>query len=304
MGVTALFLFTACVAFLVAGYRLVLHRKHRKPTEVPLVVIATSLGAAFVFLAPAVQEVESALVPSLGRLLSNTCTLIGAFGFLHLMLYVTGSPAEVPRRIRVRLAALLLAITAMAAAFFASDLPEGLGIFTGQYASQPTLAAYVLVYSLYLGSAVLELGALTARNVRHTRGWLRAGMLLLSVGALLAVGYLVEKVLGVLAEVLTGRISEGYCPSAFATVGCTFSVGMPALSILAIVLGAAVPTLGPQLERRIRAVAHRRAHRQLSPLRDALGEAVPGLAFAETGPAPGGISEHLYGRVLDRKSVV
>ncbi|MGH3856711.1 MAG: hypothetical protein ACRDR6_25135, partial [Pseudonocardiaceae bacterium] len=77
MGVSALFLSTGLVAFVIAGYRGVLRgRGRRKPTDIPLMVIALASGFALVFLAPAVQAIESTLAPSLGRLLSNVCTLV------------------------------------------------------------------------------------------------------------------------------------------------------------------------------------------------------------------------------------
>src|SRR3977135_4030025 len=94
LGVSALFLATGLLCFLIAGYRVLLRaRGRRKPTEIPLIVITIALGLAFVFLAPATQACESALVPSLGRLLSNVCALVAAFGWLHLMLYIS-HPAE------------------------------------------------------------------------------------------------------------------------------------------------------------------------------------------------------------------
>ena len=221
-------------AFLIAGYRGVRYgRGRRKPTEIPLIVIAVALGLAFVFLAPAIQVLESALAPSLGRLLSNACTLIAAFGLLHLMLYVSHPPEQVPTKVRTRLITLLTAIGVMTVTFSASSPPTGTGIFTGLYRSQPTLAVYTLVYASYLGSAVVDLAALALRSIRGARAWLRLGMILTATGCMAAAGYLIEKVIGVLSqELLTASTAEPYCPSAFATLGCTFAVGMPALAVL------------------------------------------------------------------------
>ncbi|GAB3551408.1 hypothetical protein J2S53_000854 [Actinopolyspora lacussalsi] len=305
MGVSVLFLTTGFVVFSVAGYRIVLwNRGRRRPTEIPLITLACALGTAFITLAPVVQAAESALLPSLGRLLSNMCTLVAAFGFLHLMLYV-GHPAEqVPRKVRTRLLTLLLTLLGMIAMFAFSDPPGGTGVFTGLYATQPTLAGYTLLYSLYLGTAVIELIVLTTSSIRYTRTWLRAGMVLLGVGSTLAAGYLAHKLWSVLSELLTGSVAEPYCPSAFATVDCTFAVGLPALSVLAIVLGAAVPTLGPRCEQLVRSLAHRRSHRRLHPLWHTLHTAMPSIAFtvedpARTAPTPErGGSEQLYRRVV------
>jgi len=304
MGVSALFLSTGFVAFLIAGYRGVLRvRGQRKPTEFPLMVIAVALGFAFVFLAPASQAFESELAPSLGRLLSNVCTLVAAFGCLHLMLYVSHPAEQVPAKVRIRLITLLIAVGVMVVMFFASSPPTGTGIFTGLYRSQPTLAVYTLVYASYLGSAVVDLAALALRSIRGARAWLRLGMLLIAAGCVLAAGYLIEKVIGVVSELITASPAESYCPSAFATVGCTFAVGMPALAVLLITLGTTLPTLGPRLEHLIRGLWHRRSLRRLRPLWETLHEALPDIVLATPDPPPtpsltGEISEQLYWRVI------
>jgi hypothetical protein len=135
MGVSALFLSTAFLAFLIAGYRGALYaRGRRKPTEIPLMVTTIALGMAGVFLAPATQTLESAFVPSLGRLLSNVCMLVAAFGWLHLMLYISHPAEQVPARMRTRLITLLIAIAVMAVMFFASSRPTGTGILPGSTA--------------------------------------------------------------------------------------------------------------------------------------------------------------------------
>ncbi|MGJ7906420.1 MAB_1171c family putative transporter [Actinopolyspora sp. H202] len=304
MGVSVLFLATGFVVFSVAGYRIVLwNRGRRRPTEIPLITLACALGTAFVTLAPVVQAAESALLPSLGRLLSNTCTLVAAFGFLHLMLYVSHPAEQVPSKVRPRLLTLLLTLVGMTAMFALSDPPGGTGVFTGLYATQPTLAVYTLLYSLYLGTAVIELIVLTMRSIRYTRTWLRAGMILLALGSTLAAGYLAHKLWSVLSELLTSTIAEPYCPSAFATIDCTFAIGLPALSVLAIVLGAAVPTLGPRCEQLVRSLGHRRSYRRLYPLWHTLHTAMPSIAFTVDDttrtPAPTrGGSEQLYRRVV------
>jgi hypothetical protein len=304
MGVSALFLSTGFLAFLIAGYRGVLRaRGRRKPTEIPLIVVTIALGLAFVFLAPATQALESALVPSLGRLLSNVCTLVAAFGWLHLMLYISHPAEQVRAKMRTRLIALLIAITVMAVMFFASSPPTGAGIFTGLYRSQPTLAVYTLVYASYLGSAMVDLALLALRSLRGARAWLRLGMILIAAGCLLAIGYLIEKVIRVISELVTGSAAEPYCSSAFATVGCTFAVGMPALAVLLMTLGSTVPTLGPRLEQLVLGLQHRRSLRRLRPLWETLHEALPDIAlitpdYPPSSTLPGEISERLYHRVV------
>lgn len=304
MGVSALFLSIAVVAFLIAGYRGVLRgRTRRKPTEIPLIVIALALGLALVFLAPTVQARASALVPSLGRLLSNVCALIAAFGWQHLLLYVRHPAQHVRARARTRLITLLVAITVMAVMFFASSPPPGIGIFTGLYRSQPTLAGYTMVFTSYLAFAVVDLAVLALSSIRGARAWLRLGMILTAAGCLVATGYLIEKVISVVNELLTGSPAEPYCPSAFATLGCTFAVGMPALAALLLILGTTLPTLGPRLEHLIRSLWHRRCLRRLRPLWENLHEVLPEIALATpehplSPSPPGEVSDRLYRQVI------
>jgi hypothetical protein len=306
MGVSALFLSTGLVVFLIAGYRVVPRsRRQHKPTETPLIVITIALGLAFIFLAPATQVLESALVPSLGRLLSNVCTLVAAFGWLHLMLYVSHPVEQVRAKVRTRLIVLLIAVAVMVVMFFASSPPTGIGIFTGLYRSQPTLAVYTLVYTGYLGFTVVDLAALALRSIRGARAWLRLGMILIGAGCLLAAGYLIERVIGIVSELATGATAEPYCSSAFATLGCTFAVAMPALAVLLMILGTTLPTLGPRQEHLVRSLWHRRALRRLRPLWEALHEALPDIALttpdhpqSSSLPDPADISERLYRRVI------
>jgi len=191
----------------------------------------------------------------------------------------------------------------MGVMFFASNPPTGRGIFTGLYRSQPTLAVYTLVYTSYLGSAVVDLAALALRSVRGARAWLRLGMILMTAGCLLFAGYLIEKVVGVVGELVNGSTAEPFCPSAFATVGCTFAIAMPAFAALLVILGTTVPTLGPRLEHLTRGLWHRRSLRRLRPLWEILHEVLPdtGLTTPDDALSPsltGEASERLYRRVI------
>jgi hypothetical protein len=298
VSVDALFLFTAAVAFTFAAYRGLAARSRRKRTRVPQIVIAVALGCAFVSLAPTVQAVESELVPSLGRLISNLCTIVAAFGFLHLALYIAYPAEQVRSRLPLRLATLLVAIVLMVVMFAVSSPPQGLGIFTGLYQSQPTLAVYALTYSLYLGVAVVDLQHLAVQAIRHTRRWLRAGMAIIAVGCLLSVGYLLAKVVAVVTELVTGQAAESYCTSAFDGLGCTFAVGLPALAVLTLIVGTALPALGPQADRLVRVLGHWRAYRRLEPLWRTVCASTPQLAEQDDVPTAAGVSERLYRRVV------
>lgn len=303
--VSALFLAVGLLAFGVAGHRWWLHRRDPKPTRPPMIVILLALGCAFVFLAPAVQAVESRIVPSLGRLLSNVSTLVAAFGFLNLMLYVSHPAEQVRARTRPRLVALLAALLVMVVTFVATrDLPTGTGLFTGLYRSHPTLALYVLAYSVYLGVALVDLAWIALHAVRYTRRYLRVGMAVLAVGCLLGLSYVAQKVVSVAGEMVGRGPAEAFCTGPFATVGCTFAVGMPALSVLAIIVGGVIPPLGPRVETAVRWLGRWRAYRRLGPLWRALYDAVPEIALTSPHAVQGRIPRRdmafrLYRRVIE-----
>lgn len=302
--ITLLFVFVSLVAFALAVVLGVRRRRTPRPTQGPMIVILLALGFAFLFLAPAVQVAESHLVPSLGRLLSNACTLVAAFGFLTLMLHASPRADQVEVRTRWRLVVLLVALAVMVVAFLASKVPTGLGLFTGQYRAQPTLAVYVLVYSAYLGVAVVDLGWLALRAVRHSRRYLRIGMVLVLLGCLLAVGYVTHKVVAVLTEVFGGPAAEGLCAGPFATTSCTFEVGFPPLSVLAIILGSTIPALGPRIAAALRWPGRWRAYRRLHPLWQALYEAAPEIALTSPSAVQGSVPRRdiafrLYRRVIE-----
>lgn len=289
--------------FLIAGCRSLLRRRRSKPTEVPLIVSTVSLALAFVFLAPAAQVLESGLVSSLGRLLSNVCTLIAAFEWLHVMLCIAYPAEQVPARAKARLITLLIAVIVMVVTFLASRPPTGVGVFTGLYRSQPTLAVYTLVFTGYLGFTVIDLGTLALRSVHGARAWLRLGMVLIAAGCLIATGYLIEKVIGIISELVTGSTAEPYCSSTFATLSCAVAIAMPALAALFMVFGTTLPVLGPRMEDLIRACWYWHCLRRLQPLWATLHEALPDITASpdrERGPLLlSGIYERLYRRVIE-----
>lgn len=178
-----------------------------------------------------------------------------------------------------------------------------MGIFTGLYRSQPTLAVYTLVYAAYLGYAVVDLFTLALRSLRGALSWLRLGMILIIACCSLYAVYLFEKVVSIAVELAGGSPAEPFCPSAFATLECACAIAMPAYAVLLVILGTTVPTLGPWLGHLVRSLQHRRSLRRLRPLWETLREAQPDIAPATPGhplspSPPGGTSERLYRQVI------
>jgi hypothetical protein len=286
--VTVLFLAVAAVCFTFALWQ---SRRPHRPTRTPVVIEMTALGVAFTVLSPAAQQLESQLWPSLGRLLSNVATLLAAFAVSLLVKAI--ATGEGPKLPSPRLIPLVVAIAILVVTFFLSDTPGGLGIFTGLYRSQPTLVVYSLVYSGYLGVVLLDVGFLAGRTILPARGALRWALATMTLGSALGLAYVAAKVYGVLDEAVTGRVAEEYCPGPFSTAGCTFSVAMPALSVLAIVAGMVIPAAAARIRDLV-------AYRQVRPLWQTLVGEVPEIAFAaEVSGEESGLRFRLYRRVIE-----
>ncbi|ASO19779.1 hypothetical protein FHR81_000543 [Actinoalloteichus hoggarensis] len=307
--VTLLFLSVSALTFLAAGYRA--YRALRSagdranPGRWALAALLGALGFAFFVLAPAVQEIEGRLYPNLGRLLSNTATLTAALAALALVLYLAYPPAQARARLPRHLITYGVSVSAMWVLFFLADIPESRGLFSEYYAEQPTLAGYVLVYSAYLGAVLIDLGRMTLRYSSATRGPLRVGLRLLALGCLLGLSYIAEKLVSTIRQTLNGPddVSE-FCLHPFENFGCTMGVGMPAISVLVMLLGISLPVIAPAAVRVVRWPREYRVHRELRPLWTALYTAVPEIALTSPQAVTGSyarrdVGMRLYRRVIE-----
>jgi hypothetical protein len=308
----AVFLGVAAVTLGAAVYKgRLLRRAGRPPGLVVFCRFLLSLGLAFVFLAPSAQAVESLLVPNLGRLLSNTATLVAAFSVLSMLLHLHHPHEQAAPRIRPRRAALVAAVAVMAALFLSTPTTTAgvrpSGGFGELVASRPTLGVYVLVYSAYLGVALVDLMRLAWRysgQVAHRRH-LRRGLRVVAVGCALGMVYVVEKALSVVltwAGIVVLPNGEVRCTSPLTPAGCAFSVALPAVAVLVIVAGATLPAWAPVLAAPVRWARDWAAYRELGPLWNAVRAAAPDVVLAVGPPAthwPGGIRFRLYRRVIE-----
>ncbi|MBB4683066.1 hypothetical protein [Amycolatopsis jiangsuensis] len=234
-----------------------------------LAISLIALGIAFCLLANSAQAVESRIYPSLGRLLSNLATMVAAYG-------VSVTVAEIGgvrhRRKRIRPAVLLVALVVLAVSFFATrGLPTGVGLFSELYRSNPTLIAYIVVYTSYLGYAVAEIAVVSAGAVRAGTGAFRAGLGVVFVACLVAFAYLVGKIVDLIRDVGAEHPVAEVCEGAFSTPHCALAVGFPAVSVLLLVVGLTVPAF-PAAGRALRDA---RARAELRPLRTHLVERYP-----------------------------
>ncbi|TDB96917.1 MAB_1171c family putative transporter [Actinomadura sp. 7K534] len=246
-----------------------------------------TVGLALVLISSGAQQVENAVYPNLGRLLSNLCTTVAAFAALAHVLCVTRPPREARVRIRRWRLALLVAVTVMTGLFVSSRLPPVID-FGHFYRDRPTLVGYVLIYVAFSGWALVVLAVTAVRYAGPAaRPELRAGLRIVSVGCALGVIYLVEKTAVMVTQALRLRplLPEpaGLCPSPLHPPRCLFSVGFPALAVLAITIGMTLPAWGPAAAAPVRWLQYRRTYQRLNPLWLALTTAMPQIVLPRNG---------------------
>lgn len=265
--IDVLFVGVGVFALVIGIWRAIRSRRTGSGSGLAIALIA--LGSAFCFLSNSAQMIESQLYPSLGRLLSNLATMVGAYGLGLTVAEISGTR---DRGGRTRLVALAAALAILIVMFFStSGLPRGIGVFNELYQSHPTLVVYVLAYSLYLGFAVVDVAVMSAVTIRASGGALRAGLVLLLIASVVAVAYLVGKIVATIQDVVAEEPVQGVCAGAFSTLRCTLDVGFPALSVLLIVLGLTVPAV-PGM---VRARHDARTMRVLRSMRAHLTERFP-----------------------------
>ncbi|MBA9002880.1 MAB_1171c family putative transporter [Thermomonospora cellulosilytica] len=299
-----LFLGVALFVFVAAAYKAYGLRKSPSPApgQRSSCLLLMALGFAFVLLSDSAQEIENRIYPNLGRLVSNVCTMLAALGIVIQMLNV-GRPPDVARRmIRRRARVFAAAIALMTVLFLSDPLPPRIGDFGPLYRDHPALVLYNLIYAGGLGMAMVDMLTLAAKYTRHaTRTAMKAGLCAVGAGCVLALAYLAEKVVVVLAQAmgfpapLPGH--DRACPSAFTPAGCMFSVGFPVAAVLLIVIGMTIPAWGPRLAAPIRGMRYLRLYRRLRPLWTALCEEFPHIVL----PVPRwtGIRRRLHRRVIE-----
>ncbi|MFI2236256.1 MAB_1171c family putative transporter [Streptomyces chrestomyceticus] len=305
--VNVLFLSIAAVLLLAAAYKArPLLRRPRPRGLGALCGFLTGLGASLVFLTPAVGDALSVVTPKLGRLLGNCSTLAAATCISILLLRFNEEPPDADRKARHRLVSLGVVLVAMAVLFFASPVDDSPGAPTfGELPrTEPLLNIYVLVFTAHLGAAIVDLLRQALRYSRHApRTSLRAGLRVIAAGCALGmvyIGYKIVHVVGLWTD--AGWLPpEQLCSSLVTPATCTFSVGLPAICSLLLVIGVLLPAVGPALAWPWRRLQLWQLHRGLHPLWAALTAAVPEIQLTATenryaAPDP---EFRLYRRVIE-----
>ncbi|MDX3184889.1 MAB_1171c family putative transporter [[Kitasatospora] papulosa] len=272
----AVFLGMALLLASVAGYW-VLGRGTPRPTGAwAMGALLGSFAIAFASYAPLFRNVAEAIVPHVGRLLSNCASLGAATAVLAVSFQLNLEPYEARRRIRVRLALLTASVATMTALFAYEQLTAR---------SPQVYALYLLPYISFLGFSVVDFLMQAVRQSKATRrDSIRVGLRVAAAGCVFALVYVVYKltrIVGLGLGLGLGDETHAQC-SSLLTSTCAFSVTSPALAVLLICLGLTWPAVLYPINQARRRRWETRSFESLRPLWQDLSAAMPQIVLSST----------------------
>lgn len=231
-------------------------RHRRDPYLRAICAVLGLAGLAFLLGAPSViaRVNDTGGVPNLAAPLAYACVTAYSAAAQVLIVHWRGGP-DVRGTARRWIVAYACVVLGIAALFALGDAPvERRTDLDTYYATTPFIAEMIVLYLCgHLAATTVTLVS-SLRWARQVKGWLRASLLVLGLGALFNTGYSVSRLAAVVARWAGGDWSV------LVTVVSPAAAGAGAvLTVVSIVL----PLLGPRLAERRRA---RRAYARLAPL--------------------------------------
>jgi hypothetical protein len=228
------------VAVLAACLKLFVGRERERPAGAYyLDGVLACLGLSGIVLAPTTLRAAATIepIPNLTRLVGNGLTAGAAFCMVALLAHAAYPAAQVRRRVRAQAAILFVALIAMAALLTAASTRFTVD-FVNVYANHPLVAAYEVVFLSYVTWALTGTAVLVHRIAKHARRtFFRAGLRMLTAGAVLGLSWAVWKIVVTLLKVTTDEAISAESP---------VSSVLSAASILLIALGATLTVWGPR----------------------------------------------------------
>ncbi|SFS39676.1 MAB_1171c family putative transporter [Saccharopolyspora flava] len=223
----------------VQGYR----RRSLTPSLLYLCGAIGGVGLSAALVAPASLRWMSAWepVPNLGRLVANVLAMCAAVCVHGLLAHLLHEPARARRVMRLQVPIMVVASAAMAVLLITAGLPFH-PAFLAEYAHHPAVAAYIVVFALYICWSTSVFGWFLHRySAQSPRRWLRAGLRTIQAGCVASAGWAAAKVTAAL-WVVSGHDPAAVAPVAGVASAC--AAGCVAL----VAVGATVPVLGPRVE--------------------------------------------------------
>lgn len=219
--------------------------EHRRAVSY-LVGALTSLGLSAVILAPATLRTLAGVapVPNLPRLVGSALAMVAAWCIYQMNAGpVRNRPSVLDRPVPG--GALLACCVAAMTGLLVSSGTAFTVDFLGTYGAMPTIAAYEAIYGGYLGWVCVEFVRIVRPWIRAAGGALRAGLVTITAGACLAVGWAVWKL---------AHIGFRLAGSAVPAEG-PVSAALAALAVVVILVGVTLTRWLPIVRAPLRAAA-------------------------------------------------
>jgi hypothetical protein len=263
--------FSACaaLALLAFGHRIYLLRKGTRSTSQN--ALAALFGTLAGLFAVSVPDVSATLDRLTG--LNNLAAFLIQFAIL---LYCGESQALVAswtlpreliaRKTRTYWVLVGIAVPVMGALFLTAGVHTRDKDFLMQNAGRPTIAIYIICYSVILTVTLGSIVRICWKYHRDAKNkWLRRGLLMIGFGTMLSIGYPLTRVADVIGQrVGANPASWEFLVPFFAGLGTL--IGVP---------GLVLPSLGPRLSALGAAIRAYRDYRRLRPLWSALRQGFP-----------------------------
>lgn len=270
-------LFTAFLTKLVA----LRHDRHNRVKQALCALVGLS-GLAFLFGITNLPKYVTWIAgyPSLVKLLQHITLVLAGFVLQVLVLHVTRR-TELARPIRRRAMVTALTIVTMSVLFFSAPLGSDTLYFVNQYADEPAVFAYLLVFLGFTLANVIDVGLISHGYAGKAPVWhIRAGLRAMVAAMVFGVAYVVHKAAYTTAEFfgVEPPWREGLLSTAFG--------GVAALLLIVTITTA---QWGPATTRLHDWWRRRRDYRVVRPLWLAVCDAMPDLALLPPSASPAGL---------------
>ncbi|KAA5830202.1 MAB_1171c family putative transporter [Saccharopolyspora hirsuta] len=227
-------------------------------------------------------------VPNSGRLAANLLAILAAVCVHGLLAHLLHEDAKAHRVMRLQFLVAALAAVVMAVLLMSAGIPFDPD-FLAAFADRPAVAAYLVVFSLYIGWATLAFGWFLRRYISQTsRRWLRAGLRTIQAGCVASGFWAASKIAAAVVSV------AGHQPGVLDPIGGACAAACVAL----VALGATMPVWGPRVVLPFAWLRAKRQLRQLRPLWSRLAEELPQITLP-TGMVAPNAQFALYRRVVE-----
>ena len=277
---TALYAVCAAAGWLAFGYKLRDLRRDRDNRVLRAMVYAFCSFAAGVTFAipPFASGVEGLTgLPNLAKLLAHAGVMAIAAQAEVLLLFLALPPEQAAPRARRRLWASGAAFAVLAALWVSTVRDDPPIRLTVEYASHPTVTAYLAVYLCVFVVYSADITRLCWRFARISpRPWLRRGLRITAAGSAFGLTYCVTKA-GFLAGYRLGRHPGGEAEIAAVLV---------TVAALLMTVGFTLPAWGPTVDVALAWCRRQRTWRRLQPLWRDITAALPHLVLDDEAHRP------------------